>query len=136
MWRRRRRECDDLILGNQSAGLGLVNGRPSIVPTDSPNWEINQSNAALFMGYLYCCLIRFHNQANYLPSNPSTQSLHSFHSTYPNPTCCPSYVTNSPFPSRHARPHEELFPLHPALRINDTSVSSFVQPCSTATSGR
>lgn len=41
----------------------------------------------------------------------SAQSLHSFHSLYPNATFFPSYVTNSPLPSRHTRSQELELPL-------------------------
>ena len=65
-----------------------------------------------------------------------TQSLHSFHSPYSNPTASPSYLTNSPLPSLHAFSHPLLLPPHPAFFIKLTKASSFVHPCSSATLGR
>jgi hypothetical protein len=62
----------------------------------------------------------------------STQSLHTLHSGYSSLTCRPWYLTTlTPTPF-----HSSLRPLHPALRIKLTMVSSLVQPCSFATSGR
>lgn len=66
----------------------------------------------------------------------STQSLHAFHSAYSSPITAPSYRISSPLPSVQAFRHVALLPFHPAFRIKLTSVSSLVQPCSFATSGR
>lgn len=65
-----------------------------------------------------------------------TQSFHSFHSLYSNPTASPSYLTNSPLPSFHVFSQLLLLPFQPAFLIKLINASSFVQPCSSATLGR
>jgi len=65
-----------------------------------------------------------------------TQSSHSFHSLYSNPTASPSYLTNSPLPSFHVFSQLLLLPFQPAFFIKLINASSFVQPCSSATLGR
>ena len=72
------------------------------------------------------------HKAVFLP----TQSSHSFHSLYSNPTASPSYLTNSPLPSFHVFSQLLLLPFQPAFLIKLINASSFVQPCSSATLGR
>lgn len=72
------------------------------------------------------------------PSRPCsrTHSLHRLHSSHPRLLFDPSYLTTSIGPLRSFHPLTLDPLLNPALRIRLVSVSSFVQPCSRATSGR
>ena len=63
----------------------------------------------------------------------STHALHSAHFAYVTLAFRPWYRTQC---MSATLAHSLLRPLHPALRIRLTTVSSLVQPCSIATSGR
>lgn len=66
-------------------------------------------------------------------SPPCVHCLHALHSAYPIATFLPIYVTTCKSPTLR---QSSLRPVHPALRIKLTIVSSFVQSCSFGTSGR